>query len=223
MSGKFKIYCLKDPITYEIRYIGYTSTSLTQRLRSHISDRNKKSISHKINWIRSIVDKGMKPIIEQLDARNTLDEILSLEIEYISKYENLTNSTSGGETNKIYCESVRRRISESLKGKMVGCKNPMYGKKRPDLSKRNKIINQSSVDKTTARLKEKYNTPEYKIILMDAQKTNITVSALVDGVVVGVFSSKREMADKLNLDRKSINSVLRGEYSQHKGYTFTLN
>lgn len=32
------IYVLKDPDTSEIRYIGFTSKSLSKRLRGHIND-----------------------------------------------------------------------------------------------------------------------------------------------------------------------------------------
>lgn len=221
MSSNYKIYALIDPITEIIRYIGYTSKTLETRLRYHIYDCKSKN-THKTAWIKGLIKKGQTPIITLLQECNTLQEALELEVLTISKYQNLTNSTSGGETNKVYCPKVIAKMGANRKGKCVGIDNPMYGKKRPDLSARNKVINPESVKKTADVLRIKYNTEEYKTILRDSQSTKISINAIKDGVLIGTYQSKRELADKLNLDRKSVNAVLKGDYSQHKGYTFSI-
>ena len=124
----YKIYALIDPLTDEIRYIGYTSKSLEKRLKSHIYDCNRTK-SHKTNWINSLLNKGLKPIIKQLNETNEIKVCLDMEVYYISLYDNLTNSTSGGETSKTYRKDVLIKMSENRKGKYKGAEHWNYGKK----------------------------------------------------------------------------------------------
>lgn len=58
----YKIYSLNDPLTNEIRYIGYTKGSLKKRLKEHIYDSNRNK-SHKCNWIRKLRSVGLNPVI----------------------------------------------------------------------------------------------------------------------------------------------------------------
>jgi len=60
------IYCLSDG-SGNIRYIGKTKKYLKQRLYSHIKECNTTRKSHKINWIKSLLNKGVRPIIEVID------------------------------------------------------------------------------------------------------------------------------------------------------------
>ena len=48
-----------------IRYIGLTFNSLKHRLQSHCSERGK---SHKISWIKSLQNKNLRPIIEEVES-----------------------------------------------------------------------------------------------------------------------------------------------------------
>ena len=81
---KYTIYKLIDPITNEIRYIGLTFNELKQRLKSHCSEKSK---SHKSNWIQSLRNKGLRPIIESIeDDILSYDEVCDKEIFYINKY-----------------------------------------------------------------------------------------------------------------------------------------
>lgn len=52
-------------------------------------------------------------------------------------YDNLTNSTSGGETNKTYLQDVKDKMKANIKS-TKGKDNPMYGRKCPELAKRNR-------------------------------------------------------------------------------------
>lgn len=171
-------------------------------------------------WLKSLATVNIVPNIIQLGECAGIDEAVSKEIYFISKHKNLTNSTSGGEVSKTYRKDVILKMSVNRKGKCVGSDNPMYGKKRPDLVKRNKVRNQTAIDKMANTLKIKYNTSEYKSILRRSQKTRKCIQAFKDGLLVGVYESKRELVSDLSLDRKSVNSVLKGRYKQHKGYTF---
>lgn len=116
---KYTIYKLIDPISNEIRYIGLTSNSLKQRLKSHLSDSGK---THKCNWIRKLKYQGLKPIIEPVEENiSSLEDCCLREIYYISYYRNigcnLTNSSSGGYINYKVSDETRLKMSISAKNR----------------------------------------------------------------------------------------------------------
>lgn len=97
MDGSIKniIYCLIDPITKQVRYIGKTN-NINKRLANHIQRKQNKT--YKSCWIYSLKKKGFKPIIEILDIVGEDWEFW--EAWYICLYKSwgfkLTNLTSGG-------------------------------------------------------------------------------------------------------------------------------
>jgi len=107
------IYCLSDG-SGNIRYIGKTKKYLKQRLYSHIKECNTTRKSHKINWIKSLLNKGVRPIIE------VIDEVPEEDWEFWEKYWisqfriwgfNLTNISPGGYNNNY-------KRSDETKAKM---------------------------------------------------------------------------------------------------------
>lgn len=96
--NSYKIYGLIDsryPST--IRYIGKTKMSLKKRLQAHIDESKKgQSFTYKTNWIRNLLSQNIKPIIiliEECSVTNWQER----ERYWISKLDNLTNTTEGGE------------------------------------------------------------------------------------------------------------------------------
>jgi len=90
---KYKIYCLKNPDTMKIRYIGVTTAKyLSSRLSQHYYTAIHDYQTHVAKWIRKI---GKKPIIELIEI---VDESVWEEREqyWISYYDNLTNTHKGG-------------------------------------------------------------------------------------------------------------------------------
>lgn len=104
----FNIYCLKNPDTNDVWYIGVTTTTLNSRLSQHIYDAMHKN-SLKAKWIKDLLDKGKKPLIELLEIC-TIHNWREKEIFWISKYNNLVNSTRGGDGYVIdrKAESITR-------------------------------------------------------------------------------------------------------------------
>jgi len=104
----YKIYCLKNPETSVIRYIGVTTAKyLSARLNHHYyMAMTKNSKMHVSNWIRKI---GQRPIIELIEicTKNNWQE---REKYWIAHYPNLTNIKSGG--NGVFidrtCDSIQR-------------------------------------------------------------------------------------------------------------------
>lgn len=122
---KTYIYTLSD-INGNIRYIGKTSY-LKQRLYSHIKECRTKKANHKINWIKSLLKKGEKPLISILDEVDSNDWQF-WECFWIEQFKqwgfNLTNLTKGGEGLNGYKHSDVSIIK--MKQKFID--NPNYNK-----------------------------------------------------------------------------------------------
>lgn len=93
------IYVLKEPDTGEIRYVGKSDNPKT-RLRAHVN-RSKSHKDHRSCWIRSLLVRGTRPVLEIIDkVPETLWE--SAEMGYIHLYKSqgcdLVNGTPGGDS-----------------------------------------------------------------------------------------------------------------------------
>ena len=65
----YSIYVLKDPDTFQVRYVGATSQTLTRRLSGHLWDsRHKRSSTRKIHWIAKLLSQGKTPVIELIET-----------------------------------------------------------------------------------------------------------------------------------------------------------
>lgn len=117
---KYKLYYLTSEIDeMKPRYIGYTTLDLEKRLSNHINDfKYKKCKSYKVNWITKVLNCGKNPMIFEICRTDSLENALFLERKYIfelGKIYKLTNSTSGGEESKSLIDSVKEKISNTLK------------------------------------------------------------------------------------------------------------
>lgn len=124
MAIACKIYTLSDPITNEVRYIGQTVMSLKMRLGNHIRESRTNKNTYKLNWIRSLEKKGVKPIIELLDEGIWGET----EIYWISQFKQwgfrLVNSTEGGDgVIRKKTEKEKKKISNAHKGKKLSAEH----------------------------------------------------------------------------------------------------
>ena len=115
------IYTLSDPITGEIRYVGKTS-SLKRRIYAHINECKGDRKSHKINWIKSLLEKNERPLISILDVINKSDWQY-WEQYWIEQFKqwgfNLTNLTKGGDGGQGYKHTNlnKKKMRDSKLGK----------------------------------------------------------------------------------------------------------
>ena len=118
---KYKLYSLSDETG--VRYIGITKQKLSTRLSAHISSckqafKKKKSRNHRHCWIKSLLNKDLKPIINLLSEFDVHIDACQAEINTIKLYKNLVNSTSGGEGTvnykhtKDYLDTVRFKVDQ---------------------------------------------------------------------------------------------------------------
>jgi group I intron endonuclease len=177
------IYTLKHPITNEVRYVGKTNNP-TRRYYDHLY---RKVKTYKGNWVRSVLNEGLKPLFEVIEECNETNWE-ERERYWITQFDNLTNSTSGGEKTQIINDETRKRLSELNTGK----NNPNYGKKA---SKETRL-------KLSNLHKDKPHTQNHKDKIrqsaMDSAKKS---SCTIDGIE---YISISEASRILNINHSTI-------------------
>lgn len=127
----YKVYTLEDPITSEIRYIGITKQTLNQRFTKHLNDAKLNKHNHKVHWLKKLLKNNNKPLIKELDTATSFNELMDLEIYWISQFKtwgySLVNSTNGGEGSIGYKHSFKTLE----KMKKIRLENPK--KKKPEI------------------------------------------------------------------------------------------
>lgn len=111
------IYLLLDPVTGEIRYVGWTAKALATRLRQHLRDR---CACHRTWWIRGLLHQGLRPQIQLLQAVPS-EQWAEAERYWIAHFRDagcpLTNGTLGGEgmLGHIVSPGTRAKLSKATK------------------------------------------------------------------------------------------------------------
>lgn len=136
------IYCLKHPITGEIRYIGKTKNP-KDRYKKHLSSyklvRNKKNKQYVSRWINKLKYENLEPVMEILIECDR-ENVNTCEINFIAHYKQfckLTNLTIGGEGVE-HSEEERKRISKRMLGNKynIGRKHSDETKLKHSISKK---------------------------------------------------------------------------------------
>lgn len=150
-SGKtVLIYTLSAPNGGAVRYVGMTSTSLRTRCSSHICAGNKGDRTHVARWVRSLLTKGLRPVITEIDQVAVGGDWKAAERYWIAHHRalgaNLANLTDGGEgvLGWTMPEEQRARLAEFrtgmkhsaetravLSARKQGAMHNYYGKRRP--------------------------------------------------------------------------------------------
>ena len=147
MDTNYTIYCHRNKINNKA-YIGQTCQSVERRWR------NGEGYSHCSYFNHAIEKYGWDNFDHFIIFENLTLEDANKKEQQLIKLFNTTNSNYGynlelGGDNKSHSELTKQKISNSLKGKFVGEKNPMYGKISPNAKKvlcleTNKIFNSAT-------------------------------------------------------------------------------
>lgn len=149
------IYALNDPTRQHMgktRYIGKAEDPYA-RYEKHLECRHREK-THKANWINSLFEAGLAPVLEILDEVPETEWVM-WEKEWIRLYRalgfSLTNGTEGGEgmVGRPVSEETREKIRSKLKGRKLseehsrkirlaqtGPGHPSFGKKRSEETRR---------------------------------------------------------------------------------------
>ena len=172
------IYTLDDPITHIPKYVGKTHQNPKRRFSQHISSELHNK-SKKATWIKSLKNKGLKPILTILDQTEDSDWEW-LERYWISQLKSwgfqLKNLTEGGDGNKgqtFSKESIEKR-RQKLIGRIVSqevrdkISKAHLGKKLSNVTKeklRNCNLGKIYTEKTKSK--------KYKILLQIDENNNL--------------------------------------------------
>lgn len=102
-KGTFKIYVLLDE-NNEIQYVGMTKQYLCQRLAYHVySSVTLNNGSVKSEWIRSMVERGLRPRIELIEMLPGISntEAYQKEMKYINLF-GVVNTTYNCKNKKVW-------------------------------------------------------------------------------------------------------------------------
>lgn len=170
-NNSFFVYRLSSPENNVVKYIGITK-DLSARYRKHITQTSKRTLKN--NWIKSLLKRGVKPIMTVIDGAETREEANILEKYWIIKHKdwgfdlkNMTNGGDGGDTmsgRKLTTEQ-RKKISDKNKGN-----------KRPDLADMNRLRLSREVlqiDPETLSVIARFKSVSEASELTGCSKTNI--------------------------------------------------
>lgn len=131
------IYSLAHPQTGEVRYVGITKKDIKLRLIGHIYESKKGGTTRKCNWIKSLLNNGLRPIIEAIDIVHE-SEWEYWEIYWIEQFRQwnfrLTNHHHGGLglNLKLRGRKHSEETKQLIRYKVSGERNYNYGKTLTD-------------------------------------------------------------------------------------------
>lgn len=109
------IYCLVNPITRNIFYVGKTKRRIESRLSAHIQDKGVNA--RKDREINNIIESGRRPLIETLELCDE-SKWEDREVFWISEIKRLgfsiTNGNKGGSGTHNFLDRTRLAISTAL-------------------------------------------------------------------------------------------------------------
>ena len=143
------IYTLSD-IRGNVRYVGKTTNEIKKRLYSHIIECKTNRKSHKISWIKSLLNIGERPIIEIIDVVPS-SKWEFWEIYWIEQFRqwgfNLTNLTIGGSGGNGYKHT--KPSKQKMRVSKLGIKLPEEQKKRISDGVKQKFIDNPNYNKSS--------------------------------------------------------------------------
>ncbi len=217
--NKAYIYTLSDPITGEVRYIGKTINELKIRLYGHLSE-SKKSNTHKSNWIKSLINKNLEPIIKILDVVD-YNEWEFWEDYWIQVFKTwgieLTNCIDGGKgvssefmkkNNPMFNQETIDKMRISMKGNQHA-----KGFKHSDKTKKKVSENNAKfwLNKKRPGIGDKVSAKLAKPIYQYDTEMNL----------IKKFDSVRSVVIELGFGRDGLYDCANGKQKLYKGFIWS--
>lgn len=223
---KVKIYELVDSEDLSTpRYVGITVKSLKDRLNIHLSKSALKYNNHRINWIKSVINKSGKIVINLIEEVEGWGNACQREIYWIKKYReigyNLTNSVDGGQGlyGRIISEESRKKMSDARKGFTPTTETRLkQSKARKNYVKNNPISNETKL-KLSKLAKNRKHTLEAKK-KMSKSRTNKILQYTIEGAFLKEWNSIKEIAAYFNCSTSNITRACNGRNKTAKGFVW---
>lgn len=183
MQTKASIYVLIDPRDGEIRYVGWTSYSLNDRLAAHMVDH--RSTCHRVRWVSLLKRLSLRPIIRRVQFV-PISQVHVAERYWIAFHRSigcrLTNSTDGGEgtLGLQVSDETRLRLSNAAKGNKSHTGRTFSLEHRTNISKGHKGKKRTAATRTaiSAALKGHAVSQDVRNAVGQANKERIWTDAM---------------------------------------------
>lgn len=186
-------------------YVGLTRYSVEKRLKEHLNDHRNYYID---NALRKYGLANFNVIVLEEVEDGKLSEREQYWIAQIGcVYPKGYNNTYGGEESSRPSEATKHKISETLKGRFAGEKNPMYGTVSPMRGKIGAMRGKKHSKETIQKMKESRtgeNSPIARPII-----------CLETGIY---FISAKQASDEMGISRSSLSCALNGVQKTAGGY-----
>lgn len=159
MAESFNVYVIENKVNQKL-YVGQTTKSVIDRWKAHVKDHKRCNYVFYKAMRKYGIDAFCIKCSFKLNSKEEMNELESFLIEEFNTMNpNGYNMTAGGEgrPGAIVTDETRLKISNSLKGKMAGIKNPMFGVRFSDErrmkiseSRKGKIISDETREKMSA-------------------------------------------------------------------------
>ena len=186
-------------------YVGLTRYSVEKRLKEHLNDHRNYYID---NASRKYGLANFNVIVLEEVEDNRLSEreqywIAQIDCVYPKGY----NNTLGGEESFRPSEETKHKISEALKGRFAGKKNPMYGTVSPMRGK------------VGAMKGKKHSKETIQKMIESRTGENSCVARPVICLETGVyFISAKQASEEMGISRSSLSCALSGKQKTAGGY-----
>jgi hypothetical protein len=165
----FLLYILSSP-GGEIRYVGQTTKSLAERLKTHLKPSSLIRKCHKSSWLKSLVDQGEIPDITLLQSFYNHVDLDEAEIYWIRELRErgfrLVNDATGGKGAKNLSPEARAKIGEALKGRRASLET----RARMRAAHKGKIHGPGTREKLSAYRKGRLHSPETRVKMSISQR-----------------------------------------------------
>jgi hypothetical protein len=209
------LYILADPRSGFVRYVGKTSRGdLGRRRREHLQPSSLRHKTHKNHWLRELLAEGVEPVVDLLEAHNTVEALDAAETFFIDYLRyvgcDLTNLAAGGtglRKGSRMSQETRRRMSEAHTGKTA----PKSAGWREKLRLAN--LGKKMTPATRQRMSD-----SHRALL----KVNPRKSRKVLNVTTGkTYPSAKAASEAAGVALGSVWMVAQGRWSQVKGLVFS--
>jgi hypothetical protein len=179
-------YILKCPISNDVKYVG-RSVNPEVRYRQHIySGKNEGHKDRKASWIKSLLNNGLKPIMEIIDKLEKYDNIEEVKrteellILRLKKTCDLKNDRDIVENGYNFSKESREKMSNAQKG---------------NTNRRGKKVSKETLEKISkiALGRKKINKDGIEKFVLESN----VQSFLDDGWKLGRLKSSEETKNKL--------------------------
>jgi hypothetical protein len=114
------VYGLYDA-SGELRYVGQTTKTPEKRLQEHLQPSSLVKSGHKNNWLRSMLDSGIRPYTDVICSTDNVEDMNNAERYWISYFRQagcrLVNDVDGGEGLRNPSLETRAKMSAAKLGK----------------------------------------------------------------------------------------------------------